>query len=75
MYDEQYDGWSLQEAACKSPVGSQAPNQVFQTAPLSDGNAWIRSGAPGAMCVAVSAGPASDGDPVFLVECPDRAPD
>ncbi|GLY37860.1 hypothetical protein Amsp01_038840 [Amycolatopsis sp. NBRC 101858] len=74
LYDASHGSWSLQEAACKTPVGSQAANQVFQTAPQANGNAWIRSGVAGAMCIAVSAGPANDGDPVFLVECPDRAP-
>lgn len=74
VYDAQYASWSLQEAACKSPVGSQAANQVFQLAPQANGNAWIRSGVAGSMCIAVSAGAATDGDPVFLVECPDRPP-
>jgi hypothetical protein len=75
VYNASYGTWSLQEAACKSPVGSQAANQVFQTAPLADGNVWIRSGVPGTMCVAVASGSSSDGAPVFLTNCPEPGPD
>ena len=68
-YDHQYAYWWLQEAGCKSPVGSGAANQVFQIVPQSNGTAWIMAGVPGTVCVETGPG-ATDGSAVGLAECP-----
>jgi hypothetical protein len=72
-YDHQYAYWWLQEAGCKTPVGSGAANQVFQIVPQGNGNAWIMSGVLGTVCIEVASG-STDGAPVGMAECPGTWP-
>ncbi|EOD64299.1 RICIN domain-containing protein [Amycolatopsis vancoresmycina] len=73
QYDAQHAYWWLQEATCKTPVGSGAAGQVYQIVPSGTGAVWIMSGVPGPQCVAIGSGSAAD-DTVGLADCPGTRP-